>query len=135
MSITKTLENQGLLTSKKAIKKPNGKGYSVGNVGEERIISPVNLSKNSGLPAQSSEHRSDDEDVPDFEDIPDLVHVDEATKLSHPGITGRISASSSSRGHVRGRGIYRGRGQGQGKRPSNAFSRKSKSAKKSEDFR
>ena len=131
MSITKTLENQGLLTSKNAMKKPNGKGYSVGNVGEEKIITPVNRSNNSEPPAQSPEHHSEDEDIPDFEDIPDLVQVDEVTKLSHPGITSRISASSS-----RARETCRGQGRGRGhyKRSSNV-SRKSKSAKKSDNFR
>ena len=119
LSVTKSLENDGLLTTKKGLKRPNGKGYSVGNVGEHSIITPANLSNSESSPRS---YRSEDEDVPDFEDIPDLVAVDEATKLSHPGLStrsiprGRGQGHTGGRGQTHGRGKASGRGRGQGKR-------------------
>ena len=116
LSTTKTLENEGLLISKKGLKKPNGKGYSVGNIGEHTIT----------VPSSGSKPQSDDEDVPD------LIEVDEFTKLSHPGLSKRVIRDDESldflddgnlaymsnncvRGGSWGKGVGKGRGRGQSK--------------------
>ena len=127
LSFTKTLENDGLLISKKGLKKPNGKGYSVGNVGEHTITTPVNVPTCSKSPTTStvSNPESEDDDIPDFEDVPDLIEVNKATKLNHPGLMADRRESTShevnqhsTRGRGKGRGRPRGgrgRGRGQGK--------------------
>ena len=41
----KKIESKGLATTQKGAKKPNGKGYSVGLVGEEKIVTPTSPKK------------------------------------------------------------------------------------------
>ena len=111
LSIDKTLSCDNL-TAHKSTKKPNGKGYSKGNYGEEYVFTKKS-------PKKSKQTTSFTNISLETCGIPDLVEVDDATKLSHPGLLTNIKESvfhdDSVSARARGRGRPRGRGRGRGR--------------------
>ena len=74
----------------KATKKPNGKGYSKGNYGEETVLCRGSPKSSKTSFSKASE---DNFGIPN---LPDLEEVDEASKLNHPGLTSNRSKPTSS---------------------------------------